>query len=145
MKTTIEKAEAISKAMEGKKRSDETEFVCLKDDSPEWMKDVIRTVHGDKLPDDTTYRFIEMAIDAIADCGDEDEIEERLFELEPDVYTSDLTEWLHARNDHVYYLTEALEEYDLHDGFQALSVAQAKHIQEVAFDTLRAIEEMEVE
>ena len=39
------------------------------------------------------------------------------------IYTSDLTEWLNASNHNVYYLTQALGEYDLKDGFQVLTQA----------------------
>ncbi len=48
-----------------------------------------------------------------------------------DVYTSDLTSWLNENNNNVYYLTEALEEYDVKDGFQALALAQYKAIYEI--------------
>ena len=113
----------------------------MKDGSPDWMRDnVIFPAHDDKMPDDTTYRFIEMAVDAIADCENEDEIEERIFEIEPDIYTSDLTAWLNERNDHVYYLTEALEEMDIKDGFALLSAAQAIQIREVAFSVLGSLQ-----
>ena len=57
--TSIQKlAEQLSAAFETKKRNDGQEFVSLKDGSPEWMTDVIRATHGDKLPDDTVYAFI---------------------------------------------------------------------------------------
>jgi len=52
--------------------------------------------------------------------------------LEPDVYTSDLTNWLGSRNDFVYYLTEAITEYGAQDGFQALAITQQIWKQEVA-------------
>jgi len=145
MKKLIKSAQEMSEAFETRERDNGDKFRVLKNGSPEWMTEIVHTVHGDALPDDTIYRFIEMTVDAIADCdpdATEDDIQERLYEIEPDVYTSDLTEWLHARNDHVYYLTEALEEFNPRDGFQALSMAQANQIKEVAFDTLSALENL---
>jgi len=46
-------------------------------------------------------------------------------ELEPDVYTSDLTLWLNEDENNVNYLTDAIREFGIDDGFQALSQAQA--------------------
>jgi len=95
------------------------------------------------VPDDTTYKFIQEAIDAISECADnatEDNIRDRLNEIEPDCYTSDLTSWLNERADHVYYLTEALEESGTKDGFQALSIAQGIQIHEVGEAVLSALQ-----
>ena len=51
--------------------------------------------------------------------------------IEADIYTYDLTKWLHSSNDNVDYLTEALEEMEIKDGFQALSYAQSKYKHEI--------------
>jgi len=146
MKTIISLAKEMQEQMTIGKRNDDTIYHHLKDDHPEWMTDVIFAVHEDKLPDDTTYRFISDALDIICELEDDtdiDEVHEIIFErTEPDVYTSDLTDWLGARNDHVYYLTEALEEMDIKDGFQALSYAQAKHKEEVALDLVHELEKL---
>lgn len=135
-------AEQLSAAFETKKRNDEKEFVCLKDGSPSWMTEVIRAAHGDKLPDDTTYAFVEKAADAIADSEDP---QEAILEIEPDAYTAGLTAWLNARVDHVYYLTETLDEIaqaglGITDGFQVLALAQQKQIQEVGNALISALE-----
>ena len=72
--------------------------------------------------------------EAIQDCKDIQEVQSEIEALEPDtepdVYTSELTNWLSSNIDHVYYLTEALE-YGANDGFQLLQQAQSLHIQEV--------------
>jgi hypothetical protein len=67
MSTIPELAKQLSDAFVTNKRSDGAEFVHLADNSPQWMTDVIRAVHGDKLPDDTTYPFIERSANALAD------------------------------------------------------------------------------
>ena len=51
-------------------------------------------------------------------------------ESEVSIYTSDLTEWLNDNNLNVYYLTEAIEEYNETDGFKNLQIAQFKAIEE---------------
>jgi len=148
MKNVIKLAGEMSKEFETRKSDDGSEFVCLKGGAPKWMTDdVIRPVHDDKLPDDTTYRFIREAVDAISEYDDdatENDIQDRLNEIEPDVYTSDLTSRLNERADHVYYLTEALEGFDIQDGFDALSMAQRIQIDEVSsavFEALKGIAE----
>jgi hypothetical protein len=132
-----ELATQLRDALEHKSRTNGDEFVCLKDGSPQWMTDVVRSVHGDKLPDDTTYAFISQCADAIAES---EEPNDAIYEIEPDTSTHDLTGWLHARNDHVYYLSEVLEECSPTDGFSLLAMAQQKHIHEVGSALVSALE-----
>lgn len=146
-KSIVELAREMSPMFEWRKRENGDDYVVLKDGHPEWMTDIIRKAHdnGELLPNDTTYRFIEAAIDTIADCEDDasyDDIGDRLCDIESDVYTSDLTEWLHASNYHVDYLTQAAEEYGITDGFQLLAAAQGIHRREVAYAVMAALGEM---
>ena len=140
--SSIQKLAAdLSKAFETKKRNDGQEFVSLKNGSPSWMTDVIRSAHGDKLPDDTTYAFIERAADALADASEDAEPSDVILEIEPDPYTAGLTAWLNARADHVYFLTEVLEEgLGITDGFQLLAAAQQKQLHEVGYALVSALE-----
>lgn len=142
--TIITLAQEIYKAFEEKTRDNGDKFYCLKNGSPAWMTDdVIHPVHEEKLPDDTVYEFIHDTVSMLGDMDEdatEDDITDRIYEMEADVYTSDLTAWLNRRNDHVYYLTEVLEEYeDFKDGFQLLSLAQLKQKQEIAFAVVAGI------
>lgn len=138
MKTIITLAKEMQEQMTTGERKNGKTFYHLKNDHPQWMQDVIFAVHEEKLPDHTTYEFINDGLDIICDLEDnahEDEIREEIFDrIEPDCYTSDLTGWLHERNDHVYYLTGVLEEMDVKDGFQALALAQTKHREDVALN-----------
>ena len=136
---TKELAELMSKELVWGERNDGSKFASLKDGSPEWMHDVIRAAHEDSFPDDTIYEFVDRAVNAFAESEDPNDA---IYEVEPDVYTSDLTEWLHRRADHVFYLTQALEESETRDGFQALQAAQGIQIREVAELTLSALQEV---
>jgi len=136
-------AEKLSQALTTDKRDNGSEFVHLKDNAAAWMTEVIRSVHGEKLPDDTTYAFISKCADVIADAADD--LNDAITAIEPDVYTHNLTAWLHSRADHVYYLTEVLEESEVKDGFQLLAAAQQKQIQEVGFALISALESVEVQ
>ncbi len=135
-------AREMSQAFEGATRptSGET-FRKLKGDAPEWMTTVCRKAHDEAsiLPDDWRYAFIEEAVDALAASEDavdalaaSEDADEARNSLEPDVYTSDLTAWLHSRNSRVYYLSEVLAEYgSFRDGFQLLAAAQMIEKEEV--------------
>jgi hypothetical protein len=80
-----------------------------------------------QLSMDSVYRFTMEALGTIADADadglTEDNIQELSSSIEADVYTSELTDWLGENNNHVYYLTQALE-LGVTDGFQALAMAQ---------------------
>jgi hypothetical protein len=116
-------------------------FLKLKADAPGWMVTVCRKAHDDAqlLPEDLRYAFIEQAVDALAGHDDPDEARNS---LEPDIYTSDLTAWLHSQNSRVYYLGEALTEFgSFRDGFQLLATAQMIEKEEVFHQVLAALQE----
>jgi len=117
-------------------------FRKLRDGTPEWTTTVCRSAHDDghMLPDDWRYVFIEQAVDALAEHEDTDEA---LGRLEPDIYTSDLTAWLHSQNSRVYYLGEAMNECgSFRDGFQLLATAQMIEKKEVFQQVVTALHEV---
>lgn len=64
------------------------------------------------LPDDWRYEFIVDALDAIADHEDEDEARDS---IEADIYTAELTGWLHSRVDRYEYCDNAAQEFGASD------------------------------
>src|SRR5262249_11820372 len=91
------------------------------------------------LPDDWRYAFIEEAVDALAEHEDADDARGS---LEPDIYNSALTAWLHSHNGRVYYLEEALKEYGIpRSGFQLLAAAQMLEKDEVFHQVVAALED----
>jgi hypothetical protein len=143
MTTTLHTlAKQMSLAFEGGTRASTGEtFRTLKDDAPEWMTVVCRKAHDDArlLPDDWRYAFIEEAVDALSEH--EDAYDAR-GSLEPDIYTGNLTAWLHSLNSRVYYLDEALAEYGtFRDGFQLLGAAQMLEKEEVFGQVVAALED----
>lgn len=129
-------AEEIYDALEQRKTHDDTERWFLKEGSPEWMKEVILDAGLKVNTDlDNTYEMAMRVLGAFADVADddsdEDDYREAIYEIESDVYTSELTGWLHSNNNHVYYLDEVMGEFgDSLDGFQLLSIAQKLQIEE---------------
>jgi len=139
-------ARELSAALVHGKRTDGSEYVFL-GDAPkhQWMRDVIRTVHGDKLPDDTTYKFIERCADAIAEADQGTEPMDSIYEIESDIYTHELTAWLHARADHLAYVDEVIEEIGracIGSASDLLMAAQAKQIQEVGSALVSELEKL---
>jgi hypothetical protein len=122
-------------------RDNGEEFVKTKEGRPDWLRNLIFTAHGGMMPDDYRYKFIENSLQYIAD-QDEDADDLDCPEIEADSYTSELTKWLHSRNDRVCYLTEALEEYEIKDGFQALQEAQLREREEVYHSVLSSLREL---
>jgi len=122
--------------METVKRDSGEWYTRTKQGAPLWMTDMIRACHGDMFPDDFRYKTIYDLLGVTGDLEsimseDLEDISHELVDGQVDVYTSDLTKWLNSRDDRVYYLTEAIEEYDLKDGFKALMTAQYMEIEEI--------------
>lgn len=106
MDTIQSKATAALEWFERKQRGDERIWVT-KDGKPEWVVDMCREAHdaGDMFPDDLRYEYIEEALCALSEAGEADDIE-----IEADIYTHDLTAWLHSRADRPGYCDMAQEE-----------------------------------
>jgi hypothetical protein len=100
-------AAEMSAAFESRTRTNGESFRCLKDGSPEWMKDVAHEGHGDMLPDDWRYRMVEAAVDAISESdGNEDDSGEAADAFIP-IYTVDRLNWLASHTSRLSYCDEA--------------------------------------
>ena len=141
-KKLIDKAQEMYDMMEQRKRDNGDTFYALKDNAPQWMSNVAMEAHGERFPDDYIYEFIVDALAMIADADENADIDDLINEIEPDVYTASLTHWLSSNNYNISYLTEALQEFDIKDGFEALAWAQALAKQEVARDLVSALEKL---
>lgn len=136
-KTVKEVATEMLQNFTRKERKDGTKFYHTKNDI-EWQKEIIFTSHGDKLPDDYVYEFIYEALIQLAEVAEEGSEEDAIYEIESDVYTNELTAWLHSRCDRVYYIEEAIQN-GAKDGFAVLAMAQQTEKHEVAFAVLNGI------
>jgi hypothetical protein len=134
--TIQEKAEQLSKLMGTKtKENGETIIIITAEDGTEDYETMLnltfKVSEATNLSMDSVYSFTYEALQAYADADDKD-IDDVAFNLEADVYTGALTAWLSENVNHVYYLTEALQEYQPTNGFSALTLAQQKAKSEVA-------------
>lgn len=117
-------------------------IVILKEDTPEWIHDVVREAHGSSFPDDLIYEHICNVIDALANDGDDPQ--ETVQEMEPDAYTSDLIKWLASDVSYVDYMTQAIEEYGAKDGFAVLATAQKIWMDEIGYAVINALEAVDL-
>lgn len=93
-------------------------------------------IHRIECAEDFIYEQVWQCLNWLVDeaPGNDVLIEDALLDAidrEIDIYTSNLTEWLNQSPSHVYYLTEALEESDIKNGFQLLGFAQYRAIEEI--------------
>lgn len=117
-------------------------FRTLKDDAPAWMTIVCHMAHDNAniLPDDWRYQFIVQAVDALADHEDSDEARNS---LKPDIYTSELTGWLHSLCSRVHYLGKAFDECGTFPGsVKLLAAAQLQEKHETFQQVLHALQEV---
>jgi hypothetical protein len=95
-------------------RSDET-FTKTRDDAPEWVTDLVRSAHGDFLPDDWRYESIRSALGFIADNevdGDElDDLASEWSDQNVDTYTGQRLAWLSSNLNRAGYCDDAAAEF----------------------------------
>lgn len=108
--TIQETAASFAPCFEFGTRSDGETFRRLKADAPEGLRDLVRSAHGDALPDDWRYECIENALQYIAENPHEEDA--AIFaEGETDVYTSNLLAWVASGNGRVGYVDDAIREF----------------------------------
>lgn len=140
-KTIQTVAEEMYNNFELAEREDKSKYYRTKKDI-KWQTDIIREAHLNRMPCDDIYDTIHTVLSNLSDLDVdvlEDDAREVIYQLESDCYTSNLTNWLNSHNENVYYLTQALEEFDCKDGFQALTVAQQCFMQEIGVSVLDGI------
>ena len=106
-------------------------------------------MHKLRVDEDSSYDFVHTALEHVVDNGDDETDADTLRDMvsewtasDTDVYTSDLTEWLSRSNYNVYYLDDALKEYQPDDGFKALQMAQYAAREEVYSETIMVLESL---
>lgn len=140
-KTIKSVAQEMYDNFELKEREDKSKYYVTKE-SIQWQTDIIREAHLDRMPSDGIYDVIHTVICNLSDIDEditEDDVRRIIYQMEADCYTSNLTKWLNSDNRNIYYLTQALEEYESKEGLQALSIAQQCFIQEIGMEVLNGI------
>ena len=87
------------------------EVYILKNNAPSELRNLVREVHGDFLPDDFRYETILDALYALAECSED--LDNAI--LEADIYHCELLKWLGSDLRRIAYCDEAKSEFDLQD------------------------------
>lgn len=143
MSKLSKKLQQFSEAFERRQRDNGETFVCLADNKKDWMQNAVFAAHdaGNIGPNDSTYEMIEKIIDHLANAEpkDADEAYDALREIESDIYTHDLLNWLSSSVYNVEYLETAVVEYGAVEGFNILSLAQYAALQEIGTAVIDSI------
>lgn len=75
-------------------RENGEQFTALRDEAPDWCREIVRKAFGGRLPDDRRYKTISSAIVAIADGWATDEEHHEWCDSQVDIYHSDRAMWL---------------------------------------------------
>lgn len=122
------------------KKRDKESFWTIKETAPEELMDLVRTAHGDFLPDDWRYEFIRDSLIAISEADDLEDIV-----AEPDVYTSELLDWLSSDIRRPGYVDTATSEFGTPEPFdttKAIALGQMYEKEEVLHLVLSELEEL---
>ncbi len=128
-------------ALEHKMRDKEDEnsgywsFISAKKE--DWMHNIVYKAHGERFPNDYIYEYCVDALELISDSDNVDNARECIYEVEADVYTHNLTAWLHDHIANAYYLEDVVG-----SGVELLAEAQRKAKIEVAESVLNQLEEL---
>jgi hypothetical protein len=133
---------------ETKQRDDRTSYTYLKDRESEMGKKLDKALfkaNGEGFPRDDTFTTFLNCLLRLQDFEIEtmDDIENNRGEIVDglvDMYTANLTKWLESDIKYVYYLTEAIQQFDPRDGVHLLSTAQYLYIDEIMQEVINLLE-----
>ena len=130
MLTFKEIAKNFHNSFEIAQRDNGEEFSHLSNNAPEWMKNAVRSVHGNQLPNDYIYSMCHDVTLIIADDYDQyddwDEmcdngIDSEIADGQVPVYNADRVKWLASNLYNAEYVDEAQEEL----GFEKFNTFEA--------------------
>lgn len=136
--TTYTLADEASRCFETVKRDGTDDYYTrVKDGSPDWLTDLAREAHDGMFPDDWRYACIGAAVDAIADAGEDADLDDLSHEFadgQVDTYTGERFAWLSSNLRRQNYVDDAASE--------GLASAETEIAERIAFG--QYMEAMEV-
>jgi hypothetical protein len=141
MPTIQQLAKEFTSRFEKEVRGYKSEYYRVKDgqETPDLLN-LCREAHGDMLPDDWRYAFIVESLGILADCDRPDHADSL---IEADIYTGELTEWLHSHTSRLGYCDSAVSKYgsapEPFSTFDLLQWGQLAEKQEVFYSVLSSL------
>ena len=145
--TTIsERAREASECFETSTRPDGARFARIRDNSPEWVTELVHSAHGDMLPDDWRYSAIRSALEFIAESDNPEDGASEWADSEVDVYSGARLEWLGSHLSRPGYCDEGRDEFSSEnlDIVEQIGLGQFMEASEVYGLVLQALEVAEV-
>lgn len=145
VKNIIKKAQKLSECFKYKKFDDGAERVIIESDDKTLQEECInltfKVSQETNLSTDSAYRFTSESLNRIAESGAKsmEDLTDLAYNLEPDIYTYDLTAWLNENVNHIHYLDEAVSG-GVDSGWQALALAQQfakEEVQSLVLDLIQ--------
>lgn len=137
--TIQELAASFSSMFEAATRTNGNKFWRVKDENNNntALYDLIKTAHGERMPNDYIYLYIVEALDAISEHDDLDDIS-----MEADIYNRDLLAWVADHSEHVGYCDEVMgvmqgQEMDF---MQIIQWAQQRQKEEILYSVRSSLE-----
>lgn len=101
---------------ETRERSDGGSYTALRDGAPEWLQELVRSAHGDMLPDDWRYATIRAALSFIHDndvesADDAHDVAGEFADQNVDTYTNARLAWLSSNLNRAGYCDDAASEF----------------------------------
>lgn len=134
-KSINEVANLLKENFENNTGYDENSFVTC---SEGILRNYIREVHDNQLPDNFIYQTIQNCIESVAD-GRTD-IDGVLEDVTADIYTEDLIKWSLSNLNRISIINDILSEYQIEDFNELLQHAQTQEIEEICYATLSFLE-----
>lgn len=130
-----------------RKTTGEQHIVIMQENAPQWARDIVYRLHGDKLPDDNTYDLIDRVANHLCDTMSPDDSPEDardlVYLIEPDFYHSDLLKWLGGHIDNAEYVTQAMSDDAVAgDVWELLQMGQKRQIEEIASALIDELEKL---
>jgi len=104
-----------------------------------YLKNFIKKVHKNELPDDFIYKTIYNCIESISNGNCE--IFSILEDVPSDIHTHILIQWASSNSNRTSYINDTLSEYMIEDFNKLLRLAQSKEIEEICYETLHFLED----
>ena len=121
-------SEALAYFIGKRRETDNSYYLSLKDDKPEWLHDAVREAHGEMLPDDWKYTAIRDIVSGISEVteGDLDDAEDEIIDGLIDTSYFELATWLASSVSRFGYADEAIDEIAITKGTHHVRHAPAR-------------------
>lgn len=134
-------------AMETRQRGEDS-ITVMKDDAPDWVRDLVYAAHGDFGPDDYRYEAIRSAAGFLHDnpSTDPDDAASEFADDQVDVYNAKRYAWLASNLNRAEYVDEATEEFGPAENVtDAIGRGQYLELQEVYNSVLQSLRDLQEE